>query len=342
MPQKTIKDFFKATRLYQPLIPLLIMIVIGVSGYILLEKYRFVDALYMTLITMSTVGFMEVQPLTDTGKIFTSFLIVSTLGVFFYSLTFIGQSFVAGEARSFLFRLFVLRKIKRMKSHVIVCGLGRTGRVTCRELLAQGEKVVVVDRKHRDQLLVPEDVIVVEGESTDEKILLDAGIMQAKAIVCCMPSDADNVFVVLTARGLNPKLHIVSRASAENSHKKLTNAGANTVIRPEEIGGVMMASIISKPDVSELWRMLSFTSVAPENFYEVQDVEFHESAFGKTLDELNIRHMTSATVVGMKTADGRIVLNPTLHMKLEKGGKLFLLANQEQVTAFKDYVRNLR
>jgi voltage-gated potassium channel len=342
MPQKVIIDFFRSTRLYRPIILIFLTIFIGVTGFKIIERYDFIDSLYMTLITISTVGFSEIRPLSDMGKLFTSFLIVTTLGVFFYSITFIGQSFVAGEASSFLFRLFVLRKIKRMKSHVIVCGLGRTGRATCGELLAQGEKVVIVDRKRRDQLIMPEDVILVEGEATDEKVLLDAGIMQAKALVCSMPSDADNVFVVLTARGLNPRLHIVSRASAENTLKKLLNAGADSVIRPEEIGGGMMASIIAKPDVSELWRLLTFSTNAPENLHEILDDEFHESAYGKTLDELNIRHMTGATVVGMKTAEGRIVLNPTLNMKLERGGKIFLLGNQEQINTFKNYLKTQR
>jgi voltage-gated potassium channel len=327
-------NFFRVTKIHRPILLILGVISFGTVGYVYLESYRLLDAFYMTIITVGTVGFTEVQPLSDIGRLFTSVLILTTLGVFAYSITLISHSFVEGDARRYFLNQYLRRRISKMKNHVIICGLGRTGRAACHELLSSNTKIVVVDRRGGEKAPKSEHLVVVSGDATDEKSLIEAGITHAKAIICTLPSDADNVFVILTAKGLNPNIHTVSRASQENSYDKMLKAGADAVIRPEEIGGNMMANVVLKPDISAFWRLLSFNDGAPENYKEIPCAIFPESAFGQPIHDLHIRRATGVSIIGYKTADGEILINPLLDRPLEKEGKLFVLGTEVQFSKF--------
>lgn len=330
-------NFFKVTKIHRPVLLIAGIIAIGTIGYIYIEDYNLLDALYMTVITIGTVGFGEVHPLSDIGRIFTSILILTTLGIFAYSITLISHSFVEGEARRYFTVQYLRRKIKKMKDHVIICGLGRTGRAACHELLDADVNIVIVDRRGGEKAPKSESVVVVAGDATDEKTLIEAGIRYAKAIICTLPSDADNVFVILTAKGLNPKINIVSRASQENSYSKMYRAGASSVIRPEEIGGNMMANMVLKPDVTEFWRLLSFKDGAPENYREMPCSDFPEEFIGKPIHDLHVRRETGVSIIGYKTADGEILINPLLNRDLERSGKLFLLGTKSQFDIFDEF-----
>lgn len=327
-------NFFRVTKIHHPILLIASIIAIGTAGYVYLENYRLLDALYMTIITIGTVGFGEVHPLSEVGRLFTAVLILTTLGIFAYSITLISHSFVEGEARRYFAEKYIRRKIKKMKEHVIICGLGRTGKAACHELLAADSKIVIVDRKGGDKAPRSENLVVVAGDATDEKTLLDAGIEHARAIICTLPSDADNVFVILTAKGLNPKIHVVCRASQENSYGKMLRAGADSVIRPEEIGGNMMAHMVLKPDVTEFWRMLSFKDGAPENYKEVLCSIFPDETIGKPIHDLHVRRITGVSIIGYKTAEGEILINPLLDRELERDGKLFMLGTNSQFEKF--------
>lgn len=326
--------FFEVTKIHRPILLIAGIITLGTFGYMYIDSYSFFDALYMTVITIGTVGYGEVHPLSDMGRLFTSVLILFTLGIFAYSITLISHSFVEGEARRYFTNQYLRRKIKHMKDHVIICGLGRTGRAACLELLSSDAKIVVVDRKGGDKAPKSENIVVVAGDATDEKSLIEAGIRYARAIICTLPSDADNVFVILTAKGLNSKIHIVSRASQENSYGKMLRAGADSVIRPEEIGGTMMANMVLKPDVTEFWRLLSLTDGAPENYREISCSLFPDAAFGLPIHDLHVRRNTGVSIIGYKTAGGEILINPLLDMPLERGGKMFLLGTKTQFDIF--------
>lgn len=327
--------FFKATKIHRPLLLIASIISIGTWGYVYIEDYNLADAFYMTIITVGTVGYGEIHPLSDVGRLFTSGLILSTLGIFAYALTIISQSLVEGDARRYFANQYLHRRIKKMKNHVIICGLGRTGRAACHELLSSNAKIVVVDRHGNAKAPKSDNIVVVEGDATDEKSLLEAGILQARAIICTLPSDADNVFVILTAKSLKPEIHTVSRASQENSYDKMLRAGADAVIRPEEIGGNLMANVVLKPDISAFWRLLSFTDGTPENYYkEIPCSIFPDSAFNKPIIELHVRRATGVNIIGYKTANGEILINPPLTRNLEREGKLFVLGTQAEMDLF--------
>jgi voltage-gated potassium channel len=332
--------FFRATQMHRPILLIAAVITIGTLGYIYLEDYDLVDAFYMTVITVGTVGFGEIHPLSDLGRLFTSALILSSLGIFAYAISIISQSLVEGDARRYFTNKYINRKINKMKDHVIICGLGRTGRAACHELLLSGSKIVVVDHLGNAKAPKSDNLVVVEGDATDEKTLIDAGIMQAKSIICTLPSDANNVFVILTAKGLNPKIHTVSRASQENSYDKMLRAGADAVIRPEEIGGNLMANTVLKPDISIFLRLLSFSSTASEKYKEIHCSMFHDEAIGQPIIDLHIRRHTGVTIIGYKTATGDILINPSLDIKLERNGKLFVLGNQDQFDRFHQHFSN--
>ena len=327
-------NFFKVTKIYRPIFLIVGIISVGTIGFVYIENYRVLDAIYMTIITIGTVGFSEVHPLSDVGRIFTSILILTTLGIFAYSITLISHSFVDGEARRYFLHKYLRRKIRKMKNHVIICGLGRTGRSACYQLMSTDSDIVVVDRKGERKSPKLEDLVVVAGDATDEKSLVEAGIMNAKAIICTLPSDADNVFVILTAKGLNPAIRVISRASQESAYDKMLKAGADAVIRPEEIGGNLMANLVVKPDISAFWRLLSYNDSASGNYREILGSIFSKETWGKPIHDLHIRRATGVSIIGYKTAAGEILINPTLDIPLEPHGKLFVLGTKEQFDAF--------
>jgi len=328
-------SFLKATKILAPLLLVMSIITLGTFGYFFIEDYPFIDAFYMTVITVGTVGYGEIHPLSMVGRLFTSGLILLTLGIFAYSLTVISQSLVDGDARRYFENKYLRRRIEKMKNHVIICGLGRTGRAACHELLSSNSRIAIVDRHGNAKAPKSENIVVIEGDATDEKTLIEAGIIHANALICTLPSDADNVFVILTAKGLKPNLHVVSRASQENSYGKMLRAGADAVIRPEEIGGNLMANVVLKPDISAFWRLLSFSNDAAEKYYkEIPCSIFTEEALSKQIIDLHIRRATGVNIIGYKTANGDILINPELTRQLEYNGKLFVLGTQSEMNMF--------
>ncbi|MFA7361409.1 MAG: potassium channel family protein [Candidatus Kapaibacterium sp.] len=217
---------------------LLISVVIGVAGYILLENYTFVEAFYMTMITITTAGYLEVHPLSDAGRIFTSLYLVTNIGIFFYGATTIVGLVIEGEFKNFYKNYNVKKKISELKDHVIICGYGRNGKQVCLELKDDKHPYMIIEKRENiiEELKTDENNLFIDGDATEEEVLIAAGIKNAKAIITTLPEDPDNVYVVLTARELNPSITIISRASNESSVNKLKRAGANNVIMPEKIG----------------------------------------------------------------------------------------------------------
>ncbi len=315
----------------------------GILGYMLIEGYSFLEAVYMVVITISTVGFGEVKPLSPEGRIYTTIFII-------FNLLIVG--IVLRNVISYLFdeqffRLLkeraIKRKMKSIENHTIVCGFGRNGLRAVKELLAHKEKVVVIENDVKVMDLVEEDirkqVIFIEGDATKEEILQKAKVCNAKALITTLPIDADNVFIVLTARYLNPKITIVSRASDEHSDIKLKRAGADYVILPDMVGGVRMAKLVTEPDVIEFLEYLMVKTHEDVNLVEVQCSELPEKYLNHTLKELDIRRKSGANIIGMKLENGKYIFNPSADMKLTVGAKLFVLGTPEQIENFKTLLK---
>ena len=323
-------------------IALILMIgVIGISGFILLEDYDLVDAFYMTVITVTTVGFGEVQQLSQGGKIFTSLLSLGSLGTFAYAISVITTFLIESQFQFFLKGRSKKNPAKIMKNHVIVCGFGRNGRQIVEELKSHQHEYVVLDRNHEIILEHSGDSLhFLEGDATEDEVLIQAGIKNAKALISALPKDADNLFVVLTARSLNPALSIISRAENEASERKLYVAGANNVVMPERVGGSHMAKLVARPDILEFLDHLSLHGDSPTTLEEIQCSDLPGELMNKTIYEIGVRRKFGANIIGFKTPDGQYMINPTPDTIVIPNSKLFVLGTPEQIAAMKEILRN--
>jgi len=316
---------------------LTLIVIVGVVGYSVIEDYSFVDALYMTVITASTVGFREVQPLSDEGKIFSIILIISSIGVLTYFLSQFTQSLFQSQLSFFIKGYNRKSKLKKMENHVIVCGYGRNGKQVVAELQSFGESVVVVDKDH-DIVInnMGQPVRFVEGDATNDEVLLKADIKSAKALISSLPNDADNLYVVLTARSLNAYLNIISRASDESSEKKLRIAGVDSVVMPERVGGAHMATMVTQPEVIEFLEHLNIHDDASVTLEEIVINKLPDWLKGKPVKEVQLRKMTGANIIGLKKATGEFILNPSPDRVLMDNFTLFVLGTRLQVKALRE------
>ena len=322
---------------------LVLTVLVGTTGYMYLnEAYSIVDALYMTVITISTVGFKEVHPLTDLGKLFTIFLIFISFGIFGYLASAITRFILDGVFRRNLKNYKMVKTIEKLKKHVIVCGFGRNGKQASLELIEHGENVVVIDSKEEavDAIRTYPDLLFVQGDATMEEVLDMANITEAKALITAIPNDAENVYVVLTAREMNPDLRIISRSSNSQSDNKLKRAGADNVIMPDRLGGQQMAKLVAQPDVIEFLDNILLQSTKGVKLEEVSCAELSGCFIGKSIKELNIRNRSGANIIGLKDESGMYIYNPSPELMLEKKYHLFVLGNKEQVSNLKNLLLN--
>ncbi|MBI9035304.1 MAG: NAD-binding protein [Bacteroidales bacterium] len=317
-------------------ITILMIISGGTIGYMAIEDYGFLDALYMTIITVSTVGFGEVAKLSPSGRWFTLLLIISGLGTFAYAITIVTSYFVELQTNFLISGNTRRNKRKKMKDHVIVCGFGRNGRQTASELAAHNHKFVIVDSNH-DLMMAYADkeFRFVEGDATEDDVLISAGVETAKAIITCLPTDADNLFIALTARALNPGLRIISRASSESAEKKLRMAGVDNIVLPEKVGGAHMAKLVTRADIVEFLEHLSISGDDPTSLIELECHEMHEGWMQKSIYEVGIRKKTGANIIGIKKATGELRINPLPDTKLVPNSKLFVLGTVEQIDSMR-------
>lgn len=313
------------------------VIVIGVMGYMLIEEFAFTEALFMTIITISTVGFREVHPLSSVGQLFTSFLIIGSFGIFAYAVTTLTRYIVDGVFRNYLKDNKVKKQIQKLNQHVIVCGYGRNGRQAVKELRNHKVPVVIVDRNESivEELREQADVSYIFGDATEDETLLDARIMHARALITALPNDSENLFVVLTARDMNPDLTIISRASQFNSGKKLRSAGATNVIMPDKIGGQRMAKLVAQPDVVEFMDHIMLQSTSDVFIEEINCSDMSAKFVEKTIGEWGVRTVTGANIIGVKTGTGDFVVNPSPDVKLSAEDMLFVLGTKAQIEHLK-------
>lgn len=303
----------------------------GCIGYMVIEDWDGLDALYMTITTLTTVGFQEVHPLSQTGRIFTLFLILFGVGFFLYFLGSITGMVVQGTLKDVYGRRKLDKQISGISGHYIVCGFGRIGR-TVSELLREKPVEVVVIEKDPEYipLFQEKNLLYVLGEATSEEHLLKAGIERAKGLVAAASSDADNVYITLTARGLKPDLFILARAANESSVNNLNRAGADKVISPYDIGARRMANTILRPTV------IDFIELAVHN--RNLDLQMEELLIGErskikdaTLMESAIRKDFNLIIVAIKKKSGEMIFNPSFEAKIQEGDTLVALGDRKNL-----------
>jgi voltage-gated potassium channel len=312
--------------LFLPLGMLILTILFGTSGYIIIENFSFLEALYMTVITIATVGFTEVRPLSDNGRIFTILLILLNIGLFTYFVTLLTRFFSDGEFTKLYNQIKMENSIQQLKQHVIICGFGRNGKESAQILHNNKMPFVVLEQKNDLEKDLDFDVpYFVKGDATKDEVLLEAGIKNARALIITLPLDADNLFVVLTARQLNPGIKVISRASQDSSVKKLKIAGADNVIMPDKIGGAHMATLVMLPDVAEI---LSIMSTQSNNSFRVVELECNKNI---SLGELDLWKKTNCTILGIKNPDNHYTINPNAVYQINPGERLIVMGSDEQV-----------
>ena len=303
-----------------------------------IEHYTLIDAFYMTIITVATVGFGEVHPLSDAGKIFTALLIMTSFGIFAYSISLITRYIVDGEFQHFFKSYRMNNTIEKIENHVIICGYGRNGKQAAHVLKQHNQRFVVIEQKHEVVSSITHRFshLLIEGNATDDEVLQKAGIARAKALITTLPTDADNLFIVLSARSLNANLTIISRASDDNSDKKLKTAGANNVIMPDKVGGAHMASLVLKPDVVEFIDYITAQGENNINLEEFTFTDLREELRNKTIADIDVRSKSGANIIGFKTDGGEFIVNPSPDTKIIPNAKLFVLGTNEQIKKLKE------
>ena len=319
------------SKIYLALILMISVLVIGVIGYRFLSDYSWLDALYMTIITVTTVGFMEVRPLDASAKVFTVLLITSSVFIFAYAISVVTEYVLSRNSLQLLKKKRVKNKIKAMSDHIIVCGYGRNGMQAAERLKVYKRPFVVVE-KDKDVIAKYEnDVLFVEGDANEDEILDAAGVRRAKFLISALPDDAANLFVVLTAKQLNQDLFIISRASQVSSQKKLELAGASKVIMPDKIGGDHMASLVVIPDLITFMDKLSMEGGHTTNLEEVPIEDFEDQVECNSLRDLDLRRKTGCTIIGYIEPNGNYIINPEADLELQPKSKVIVLGRPEQI-----------
>ncbi len=328
---RALKD--KWGPLFQFLLGLVLMACIfagGVCVYMFIEGWGFVDSFYMVVITLSTVGFGEIQPLSDRARLLTSGIIILGVGNFAYIVGSFSQMLVDGHLHNLLWRRKVQRRINRLENHYIICGFGRIGGVVVQEILKVSPDVVVIE--HDPELveqLKRDGIMHLQGDATNDALLIDAGIQRAKSIVTALTDEAANVYVTLTARQLNPKISIIARANNASHITRLEFAGADRVVLPHLIGGVRMAHTVLRPTVTD------FLDLAVRGNIDLQLEQLvitpGSRYVGVSLMDSNIRKDYDLIVVAIKREDGQLVFNPGPREELRSGDTLISLGRPSEL-----------
>lgn len=321
----------RAYRLLLPLVVLGALLAVGTLGYRILGGWSFMDALYMTVITITTVGFHEVQPLGPAGRLFTMALALGGVFTAFYAAAEFIRAVVTGEIRTVLGRQRMQHQLANLANHMVVCGFGRMGRLVCEEFSHAGMPFVVIDREARvlEGFSLSHGIAVV-GDATADDVLRDAGVERARALVTAAASDADNLYITMSARFLSDRLFIVARAESEGAGRKLRRAGANRVVAPYMIGGHRVAQAVLRPNA------MDFIELATHSQHlelQIEEVELRAGSplVGQSLKTSPVRSELGIIVVAVKGKDGRMQFNPTPETVFEAADVLIVLGHRQQL-----------
>jgi len=310
---------------------LVTIIVAGAIGYVVIEGWSFIDALYMTIITITTVGYDEVHPLTTTGRVFSIFLIVGGVSGALYTLSVIAGYIIEGQLGTTWGRRRMKTTIAKLKGHFILCGYGKVGREIARIFTEEGVPFVVIDKDQESITTAEKDGhLYVFADATDDEALKEAGIEQARGLVATVGSDADNVYITLSARGLHPDLFIEARASGSAAETKLKKAGANRIISPYSLGARRMAELALRPGIVDF---IDTVIQRRGKEFQLENITVsHDSALvGLTTEET--RQRTKANILAISRKSGKMVANPPGEETIESGDRLITLGTREQLAA---------
>lgn len=314
------------------------IIITGLVGYMVIEGFSFAEAFYMTTITITTTGFSEVRPLSNAGRLFTTLLLICSWLAFAFVLTRITQYIISGEINKFLKTRKIMSALSKLSGHVVICGYGRNGQQAAQTLRVHGQSFVVIEQNDDlmdDEMQEHPDLIYLLGDATDDDVLLRAGVQRAKALITTLPEDADNVFIVLSARDLNPRIQIISRASDSSTIVKLKKAGADSVIMPDRIGGTHMATLVSKPDIIEFIDYLSGEEGESISMESVGYDQLPRELRDRPLADIMRWKKTGVNCIGVKTTDGKFMINPPEQILITNGMKVIVLGTKQQIDEMK-------
>ncbi|WP_308990837.1 potassium channel protein [Mariniflexile litorale] len=324
-------NFFK-TKIYTAVFLLVVILFIGIIGYRFISEYSWIDSVYMTVITLTTVGFGEVVPLDYNSKVFTIFLILASVIIMGYALSIITEYILSKNNLEELKYKKMQKEINSFKNHVVICGYGRNGKQAAIKLLAYEKSFVVIEKnKDMEERLKLDGVPYVIGNANEDEVLMEAGVDRASSFISALPNDADNLFVVLSTRQINKNINIISRASNESSYNKLKFAGANNVILPDKIGGDHMASLVVVPGLMEFLDNLSIVGKSNINIEEVAVEKLFSKQTITTIKDLDLRKKTGCTIIGYKDENGEYIVNPEAELDLAPNSKIIVLGRPEQI-----------
>jgi len=316
------------------IIVLLSMLLMGTIGFHYLEGWGFLESFYATVVTLSTVGYGDFLPRSKEGMLFTVFLIIVGVGTMLYTIGLVTETMIEGRLKIIMGRGRLEKMIKKMNNHYIICGCGRIGSLICRELAGEKVDFVVIDNNQEViQKIEEEGFVYLRGDATHEKTLLAAGIKTAKGIVCVLSTDAENLYVILTARELNPGIFILSRSEGEESEQRLLRAGANRVESPYMMGGMRMAMAILRPAMLDFVEITTMRQSLELRMDEISMCE-GSSYIGKSLEDSNIRQKFGLIVVAVKKESGKMIFNPVAKYVIENNDKLIALGEADNINQF--------
>lgn len=318
---------------------LLVSIATGIIGFSVLEGYSLLNAFYMTMLVVSTVGFSEVSPLSDHGKLFASAYMIINLGIYAYIVSAISRYIFEGEFKKIFTTFIFNNRAKKVNNHVIVVGYGKTGAKTCDELLKSKQQFILIENSPQALQYLPENphFQIVKEDATREEVLMKARIDTAASLIVTLPDDSSNMIICITAKGINPNLNIIARASEESAEKKLYRAGANKVVKPFAMGGIHMAHLITQPHVIEFLEILTGIKNQGLQLEELMFNELKDVYKNKTIKELDIRKNTGATVIGVKDPEKGFIFDPNSETIIKKGDILIVLGSHDSLKKIQMY-----
>jgi len=316
-------------RLILSVVLIVLIVSFGTAGYMGIEGWNYLDSIYMTIITITTVGFKEIHDLSFSGKLFTIILIISGVGTVLYALSTGAKLVLEGELQEIYGRKRLEKQLKELKDHYIICGHGRMGKIIARELKGKNSNLIVIE-KRTETIEEKEDILILEGDATKDDILKKAGIEKAKCLISVLPTDAENLFVVLSARGLKPDLFIVARAGEEGSGQKLLRAGADRVVSPYHIGGLRIAHTVLKPAVVDF---IEFATKSGNIDLQIEEITIQEGSrlSGLTLDGCGIGRELGVIIIAIKRPSGEMKFNPTFRSTITAGDTLIAVGETSKL-----------